>query len=103
MGTAPSRDRAQEDRPNGDSTGEYTRLRELIVGPEQSRLEELRRRLDDRQLRTEDLSQVVAEAIALRARRDRTLQQTLNPLVEEAVRISVTRDPGILANALFPV
>jgi outer membrane protein OmpA-like peptidoglycan-associated protein len=103
MGTAPSRDLAQEDRPNGDSTGEYTRLRELIVGPEQSRLEELRRRLDDRQLRTEDLSHVVAEAIALRARRDRTLQQTLNPMVEEAVRISVTRDPGILANALFPL
>jgi outer membrane protein OmpA-like peptidoglycan-associated protein len=103
MGTAPSRDRAQEDPPNGDSTGEYSRLRELIVGPEQSRLEELRRRLDDRQLRTEDLSQVIAEAIALRARRDRALQQTLNPLVEEAVRISVTRDPGILANALYPV
>ena len=99
MSTAPSRDLAQENRPSG----EYSRLRELIVGPEQSRLEELRRRLDDRQLRTEDLSQVVAEAIALRARRDRTLQQTLNPIVEEAVRISVTRDPGILANALFPV
>ncbi len=103
MGVAASRDLVPADRPNGDSLGEYTRLRELIVGPEQSRLEELRRRLDDRQMRTEDLSQVVAEAIALRARRDRTLQQALNPLVEEAVRISVTRDPGILAHALFPV
>lgn len=103
MSTAPSRDPSQELQPNGGSSGEYTRLRELIVGPEQSRLEELQRRLDDRELRTEDLSQVVAEAIALRARRDRTIQQTLNPLVEEAVRISVTRDPGILANALFPV
>ncbi len=103
MSTAPSREPAQESRPNGGSSGEYKRLRELIVGPEQSRLEELQRRLDDRELRTEDLSQVVAEAIAVRARRDRALQQTLNPLVEEAVRISVTRDPGILANALFPV
>ena len=99
MSTAPLRDLAPENEPNGGPTGEYTRLRELLVGPEQARLEELQRRLDDRQLRTEDLSQVVAEAIALRSRRDRTIQQTLNPLVEEAVRISVTRDPNILANA----
>lgn len=103
MSTAPSHDMAQESHPPSVPSGEYTRLRELLVGPEKSRLEELQRRLEDRQLRTEDLSQVVAEAIALRARRDRTLQQALNPLVEEAVRISVTRDPGILANALYPV
>lgn len=103
MSTAPSRDPTQERPSNGDPTGEYIRLRELLVGPEQSRLEELQRRLDDRQLRTEELSRVVAEAIALRARRDHTLQQTINPLVEEAVRISVARNPRILADALFPV
>ncbi|HET7206375.1 MAG TPA: OmpA family protein [Terriglobales bacterium] len=103
MSTAPSRDLAQENEPEGGPSSEYTRLRELLLGPEKARLEELQRRLDDRQMRTEDLSQVVAEAIALRSRRDRALQQTLNPLVEEAVRISVTRDPGILANVLFPV
>jgi outer membrane protein OmpA-like peptidoglycan-associated protein len=103
MSTAPLRETAQDNRLNGGSSGDYTRLRELLVGPEQSRLEELQRRIDDRQLRTEDLSQVVAEAIALRARRDRSLQQALNPMIEEAVRISVTRDPTVLANTLFPV
>jgi OOP family OmpA-OmpF porin len=103
MGTAPSRDLGQQRPPDSEFNREYTRLRELLVGPEQLRLEELRRRLDDRQLRTEDLSQVVAEAIALRARRDRALQQALNPLVEEAVRVSVVRNPAILADALFPV
>ena len=105
MNTAPLRDLVREDENglNGGSGGDYTRLRELLVGPEQSRLEELQRRLDDRQVRTEDLSQIVAEAIALRARRDRSLQQTLNPMIEEAVRISVTRDPGVRANTLFPV
>jgi outer membrane protein OmpA-like peptidoglycan-associated protein len=103
MSTAPLRDTAQQNRLNGGSGGDFTRLRELLVGPEQARLEELQRRLDDRQLRTEDLSQVVAEAIALRARQDRGLQQALNPMIEEAVRISVTRDPTVLANTLFPV
>ncbi len=104
MSTAPSpRELAGDQKPNGDPSVAYVRLRELLVGPEQARLEELQRRLDDRQLRTEDISQVVAEAIALRARRDRGLQHTLNPLIEEAVRISVARDPSLLANTLFPI
>ncbi len=104
MSTAPSaRELPPDQKRNGDPPESYARLRELLVGPEQARLEELQRRLDDRELRTEDISQVVAEAIALRARRDRGLQQSLNPLVEEAVRISVARDPGLLANTLFPI
>lgn len=104
MSTAPAaRDTAPEGKPNGDPAANYVRLRELLVGPEQARLEELQRRLDDRELRTEDISQVVAEAIALRARRDRSLQQSLNPLVEEAVRISVARNPELLTNTLFPI
>src|SRR5271163_1588572 len=104
MSTAPLRDLEQESRLNGGgSGGDYARLRELLVGPEQARLEDLQRRLDDRQLRTEDLSQIVAEAISLRARRDRSLQQALNPMIEEAVRISVARDPAVLADTLFPV
>src|SRR5208282_262725 len=105
MNTAPLRDlvRENENGLSGGSGGDYTRLRELLVGPEQSRLEELQRRLDDRQLRTEDLSQIVAEAIALRARRDHSLQHALNPLIEEAVQTSVRRNPAVLANALYPV
>jgi len=104
MSTAPSaRELERDPKPNGDPSEGYVRLRELLVGPEQARLEELQRRLDDRQLRTEDISQVVAEAIALRVRRDRGLQHTLNPLVEEAVRISVARNPELLTNTLFPI
>lgn len=102
MATAPSRQAVQDSQPDGD-TGGYIRLREILVGPEQKQLEELQRRLDDRHLRAEDVSEVVAEAIALRIQRDRKLQQAFDPIVEQAVRISVARDPSILANALFPV
>lgn len=102
MATAPSRQVVQDSQSDGDSGG-YIRLREILVGPEQKQLEELHHRLDDRELRAEDVSEVVAEAIALRIQRDRKLQHTFDPLVEEAVRISVARDPSILANALFPV
>ncbi len=106
MNTAPLRgvvrENDNENGPNG-SGGDYSRLRELLVGPEQSRLEELQRRLDDKQLRTEDLSQIVAEAIAIRAKRDHALQNALNPMIEEAVQTSVRRNPAVLANALYPV
>ncbi|HWR17488.1 MAG TPA: OmpA family protein [Terriglobales bacterium] len=78
-------------------------LRELIVGPEQRELADLRARLDDPELRTQDLSQIVAEAIALRARHDRAMLRTLQPMIEEALRISVERDPKIIADSLFPI
>ena len=78
-------------------------LRELIVGPHLRELARLRGRLDDPHVRSEELSQIVAEAIALRAKRDRTLLRTLQPLLEEALRISVERDPAFIADSLYPI
>ena len=51
---------------NGHSRS-LAELRELIVGPEQRELARLRARLDDPDLRAEDMSQIVAEANGLRA------------------------------------
>jgi len=78
-------------------------LRGLLIGPEQQQIEALRRRLDDPELRSEELSKSIAEAIALRSKQDHKLQTTLQPLIEEALRISVARDPAMLATALFPI
>jgi len=83
--------------------GSLSELRELILGRELSELARLRTRLDDPQVRSEELSQIVAEAIALRAGRDRAILRTLQPMVEEALRISVERDPSIIADSLYPI
>ncbi len=89
---------------NGNSTDDrLLQLRGLLIGPELEQIEALRRRIEDPQARSVDLSQSIAEAIALRAKRDRKLQTTLQPLIEEALRISVARDPAIIATALFPI
>ena len=48
------------------------------------------------------MSVIIAEAIAIRARQDHKLQTALQPLVEESLRISVARDPAMLATSLFP-
>ena len=80
-----------------------TELRELIVGPEQRELARLRARLDDPALRAEDISQIVAEAIAIRAKRDRAMLRTLQPMVEEALRISVERNRKSLPTRCIPL
>src|SRR5689334_10262574 len=87
---------------NGDTVQDeqLSRLRALLMGPE---LDVLRSRLDDPLIRAEETSQVIAEAIALRARRGGELRNALQPAIEEALRISVQRDPHVLADLLFPV
>src|SRR5271170_4916757 len=104
--SSPSRQTGMVPPPEESVNGADERLlqlRGLLIGPEQRQIEALRRRLDDPQLRSEDLSKSIAEAIALRSKQDRKLQTTLQPLIEEALRISVARDPGMLAVALFPI
>src|ERR1700728_4469822 len=78
-------------------------LRGLLVGPELEQIAALRRRMDDPQLRSEDMSESIAEALAIRSKQDHKLQTTLQPLIEEALRISVARDPAMLATSLFPI
>lgn len=87
--------------PNGDA--DLAQLRAILLGPEQRQLEVLQRRLDDPDTRVEELSVLIAEAIAVRAKRDRTVQYTLNPIIEEALRMSVERNPHMLATSLFPI
>ena len=86
-----------------DSEEELARLRELLLGPERRRLEELSRRLDAAGLTPEELAEVLPEAIALRAGRDRQLARALSPTVEGAIRESVRRNPRDIATAIFPV
>src|SRR5205823_2696969 len=87
-------------RPNGDGWGE---LRSLLVGPEQTQLDQLRERLDDLRVHPEEVSQVLAEAIHLRSNHDKQLTTALLPTVEEALRISVQRNPRVLVDTLFPM
>jgi len=78
-------------------------LRELLVGPEREQIGRLKERLDDPELHAEDVSRVLAEAIALRSSRDNKLPKALEHSIEESIKASVSRDPKPLVDALFPV
>lgn len=93
-------DRAPWDSPAVDDLAE---LRELILGGERRRLQELERRLDAAGLTREELAELLPEAIVLRAGRDRQLARALAPTVESAIGESVRRNPRQIATAIFPV
>jgi OOP family OmpA-OmpF porin len=85
------------------SSADLAELRELILGAERRRLEELERRIDAAGLNRESLAELLPEAVALRAGRDRQLARALAPTVENAIGESVRRNPRPIATAIFPV
>ena len=87
----------------GDRPDDLAELRELILGPERRRLEELERRLEEAGVSRERLAELLPEAIALRSGRDRQLGRALAPTVESAIGESVRRNPRPIATAIFPV
>ena len=87
----------------GRSVSEFAALRRILVGPEQSRLDELASEIREKQLTAADLAEHLPEAILLRAKRDRQIGRALAPTVETALRESIRRNPREIAAAIFPV
>jgi OOP family OmpA-OmpF porin len=86
----------------GADDDRFDELSELLFGPERQRLRRLEQRLEEAG-RAESVADVVAEAIRLRAKRDKGLRKALQSTVEEALSLSVRKNPRMLAEALFPI
>ena len=86
----------------GEVEDRFDELSALLFGPERERLRRLEQRLGQAS-RAEELAPVIAEAIRLRAARDKGLRKALQSTVEEALSLSVRRNPRMLAEALFPI
>jgi hypothetical protein len=82
---------------------DFATLRQLLVGPEQNRLEELATELRERHISATDLAEHLPEAIVLRGKRDRQIGRALAPTVETALRESIRRNPREIATAIFPI
>jgi OOP family OmpA-OmpF porin len=98
-------DRSTLEEPKEEQGSEHSfaELRNLLLGDQIRALEELRRRVEDPNLRALETSKILAEALSLSIQRDRRVQSVLQPVVEESVRISVEKNPNLLFNALFPI
>lgn len=96
------------DPDDGESTNgdeKLEELRHLIIAPEQEELARLHDRIVSPEQRTRDVSEILPDAIRRLRKQggEQALGDALAPSVESALRESVRKNPGTLADALFPV
>jgi outer membrane protein OmpA-like peptidoglycan-associated protein len=96
---------AEERATNSRDAGKdrFPELRALIVGPELEDIRLLQERLDDPNIRADEVGQVLADAVRMQTTGGPALRHALQPIIEQSIRVSVQRDPGILSDALFPI
>lgn len=105
MSTDPRRPRQHsESSQRGVSIDEdWTQLRTLLLAPEQTQLEELRDRLDNRVVQPREISRVLPEAFAIRGEQDSQLSVVLNPYVEHGFVAAVRKSPQPIVDAIAPI
>lgn len=95
---------AGNEPPAPEAAGdELAQLRGLLRLPEQGALEALQQRLDDPQLRAQELARVLPAALHRGAESGPGLSEALQQPVELAIRRTVKRDTQMFADALYPV
>jgi outer membrane protein OmpA-like peptidoglycan-associated protein len=89
--------------PGEKPSTELESLRELLIAPERTSLNDLRRRLDTPEVRTREMARYLSDAIHLASRDDERMGQVLQPSIEQALKQSVRRNPRQIVDAIFPV
>ena len=82
---------------------DWTQLRTLLLSPEQTQLDELRDRLDNRIVQPREVSRVLPEAFAARGERDPQLSDVLTPYVEQGFGSAVRKSPRAIVDAIAPI
>ncbi len=78
-------------------------LRRLLVGPLAAQFEEIQELLKDQSLHPEEVSKILPEAIMIRSSRDNQIVMAMEPVIEEAIKSSIQKDPRTLVEVLVPV
>jgi OOP family OmpA-OmpF porin len=95
-----------ERKPGGASRvstpEEYQRLRRVLLGREVDEIEMIRARLDEPDLRSEETSKILARAVDLSATSGSDLRRSMQPLIEDGMRVFSRRDPEGFSDILFP-
>jgi outer membrane protein OmpA-like peptidoglycan-associated protein len=98
----PAPPAAEQDGSTQAPGQELHELRALILGPVQTDLAALERRVQDPKRRADDVAAVLPQA-AERLAQDARWSKALVPAVEGSVQISVRKNSKVLVEALFPV
>ena len=60
-------------------------------------------RLDESDIRADELSRVLPDAISRCTAKDQKIARSLQPAIEASIRVSVQKNPEVLADAIFPL
>lgn len=82
---------------------ELRRLRELLLTSEHEQIADLRRRLDDPEVRADEAARILAEAVRRAARGDPELAVALRPLVEAGFQESIRQNPSVIVDTIYPI
>jgi OOP family OmpA-OmpF porin len=97
----PTESVADEAGHEGDPA--LQKLRELLFLREMEILRKLENRLDDPLRHARDTSEVIAEALLLRAQKDNMLYTALEPMAEKLFKEALRKSPMDFVNVLFPL
>jgi OOP family OmpA-OmpF porin len=86
-----------------DESDVLEQIRDLLFGEELNRIEEIQRENETTEIRIKKVAEVIAEAIVDRNRKDDLIGKALEPNIENAIQVSIKKDPIRLAEALFPI
>ncbi|MBI5673606.1 MAG: OmpA family protein, partial [Nitrospirae bacterium] len=105
MSTDPHRPHRDSPSSEGRTSvdEDWTQLRTLLLSPEQTQLDELRDRLDNRAVQSRDVSRVLPEAFAVRGERDPQLSTVLTPYVENGFVATIRKSPRAIVDAIAPI
>ncbi len=78
-------------------------LRDILLRPDQEKLDELRARIEETEQRAVDIAEVLPESVTTSFARDSRLTQALRSPLRQCVSESVREDPEEYADALFPI
>ena len=93
---------SEPDDPTSNSAAAFVDLRRLLVGQDLDELAAIQAHLHDVDARRREVGDVLPQVLLEHAA-DPRLTHALTPPVERAITASVSRNPGPLADALFPV
>ncbi len=80
-----------------------SQLRNLLLGSEIEEIEELKQKIENPQVFSENISKVLPQAMQKSSEHGEELSEAMVPTVEEIVRLSIKKDINKFATALFPV
>jgi outer membrane protein OmpA-like peptidoglycan-associated protein len=86
-----------------DPLEEFEELRRLLLSREREQLRELSERISDKERRSQDIANVLPEAIKMSRERGEQLTRALQPAVEGSFKESIGQRPQLFVDALHPI